>query len=267
MNTIAFEKIINARDLGGLKTADGRTVRSGLLLRTATLSDASDADVRLLREKYRLRRIFDFRTMEEQSRQPDRYIPGAEYILLPTLDVEAERRSGDAIPSEFFARMERHIVGMAFNASVKKKARELYPSLIRSEYSQLQYATFLNLVLQTTEGAVLWHCSQGKDRTGIGAALLLGALGADRSTIVSDFDGSNVEYRPLVEHFQEEIRRRGGGAEELDVVQAFLGVHTGNFCATLDEIDRTWGSLHNYIVSCIGLTGEDILFLRNRYLE
>ena len=267
MNDISFEKIINARELGGLPAAGGRKVRRGVLLRTASLGEASDADIALLRERYRLRKIFDFRTLEEQVRQPDRVVPGAEHISLPTLDVEAERREGIAIPSEFFAEMELHIVGMASDPTVKRKARELYPSLVRSEFSQLQYATFLNLILQTTDGAVLWHCSQGKDRTGIGAAFVLAALGADRETIVADFDHSNLEYRDIVEHFKREISAGGGGEEELEVVQSFLGVHTGNFCRTLDYIDREYGSMHNYLVSRLGLTEEDMLFLRNRFLE
>ena len=93
----------------------------------------------------------------------------------------------------------------------QEKARELYPSLVLSEFSQLQYATFMNLVLETEEGAILWHCSQGKDRTGIGAALILGALGADRATILADFDRSNDAYRPLVQKLCAEVRAAGGG--------------------------------------------------------
>nr|MCR4825253.1 tyrosine-protein phosphatase [Bacteroidales bacterium] len=64
-----FSAIVNARDLGGLP-AGGKKVRRGLLLRTAHLHDATDEDIRLLQERYRLRRIFDFRTVTEASLQP-----------------------------------------------------------------------------------------------------------------------------------------------------------------------------------------------------
>ena len=114
---------------------------------------------------------------------------------------------------------------------------------------------------------MLWHCSQGKDRTGIGAAFILGALGADRETIVADFDRSNDSYRPLVDRFCAEIDALGGGEEQKDVVRAFMGVSTRNFCRTLDLIDAQWGSLGNYIATCLGLTEDDCRVLRERYLE
>ncbi len=261
-----FEQVVNVRDLGGLPVG-GRRIRSGRLLRTAHLHDASDADVCLLAEHFRLRVIFDFRTFSEAQALPDREVPGAEHIMLPTLDVEAERASGEAVPAETWLDLPSHIVRLAFTPLFQQKARELYPSLIISEFSQLQYATFLNKILETPDGAVLWHCSQGKDRTGIGAAFLLGALGADRETIVADFDRSNDSYRPLVDRFCAEIDALGGGEEQKDVVRAFMGVSTRNFCRTLDLIDAQWGSLGNYIATCLGLTEDDCRVLRERYLE
>ena len=261
-----FERIVNARALGGLPVG-GQTVRPGRLLRTAHLHDATDADVRTLQEVYHLRKVFDFRTIHESEKQPDREIPGAEHIFLPTLDIEAEFRSGEAVPAETWIDLPSHIVRLAFTPLFQKKARELYPSLIISEFSQLQYAAFLDMILETPEGAVLWHCSQGKDRTGIGAALVLGALGATRETIVTDFDQSNKSYRPLVAHFCAEVDKLGGGEEEKEVVRAFMGVSTRNFCSTLDLIDRNWGSLEAYLTGPLGLDAGDLETLRSRYLE
>ena len=205
--------------------------------------------------------------MHEAACQPDREVPGAEHVFLPTLDVEAERLTGEAVPAETWTDLPSHIVKLAFTPLFQQKARELYPSLITSEFSQLQYAAFLDMILETPDGAVLWHCSQGKDRTGIGAALVLGALGADRQTIVADFDHSNLVYRPLVERFCAEVEARGGGEDEKDVVRAFMGVSTRNFCRTLDLIDRQWGSLEAYLTGPIGLEPADLALLRDRYLE
>ena len=262
-----FEGIVNARDLGGLPMGDGKTVRPGVLLRTAHLNEATDADVVRLRDQFHLRRIFDFRTYQEAQAQPDQDIPGAEHILLPTLDVEAERKSGEAVPQETFLDLPRHIVKLSFTKLFQKKARELYPSLVLSEFSQLQYATFLNLIVETPDGAVLWHCSQGKDRTGIGAAFILGALGCERDVMVADFDRSNETYRPLVEQLCQEVERAGGGDEEKEVVRAFMGVSTRNFCNVLDLIQDRWGTLQNYLKDTMGLTDADFALLRERYLE
>ena len=57
--SISFEKIFNARDMGGLRTVQGRVISSGLLIRSAHLSDATEADINVLREKYRLSKIID----------------------------------------------------------------------------------------------------------------------------------------------------------------------------------------------------------------
>ena len=65
-----FQGIINARDLGGISVG-GKTIRPGRLLRTAHLSDATDDDIRILSEEYRLKRIFDFRSVVEAEGQPD----------------------------------------------------------------------------------------------------------------------------------------------------------------------------------------------------
>lgn len=261
-----FQKIVNARDLGGIRIGDS-VVREGRLLRTAHLHDASEEDVRKLSEHYHLRRIFDFRTYPEASMQPDKPIPGAEYLLLPTLDVSAEKETGEAIPDEMWLDLSKHIVRLSFTKFFQERARDLYPSLILSEFSQLQYATFLNLILETEEGAVLWHCSQGKDRTGIGAALILGALGADRETIVRDFDRSNDSYRPLVEKLCVDVEAAGGGEEEKEVVRAFMGVSVRNFCHGLDVLEANWDSIPGYLEEQMDIDFEDLQKLRSRYLR
>lgn len=261
-----FEGIINARDLGGIRIGD-KTVRKGLLLRTAHLHDATEADVRKLSEEYHLARIFDFRSSPEASLQPDRPIPGAQHLLLPTLDTEAETRSGEAIPEQMWLDLPKHIVRLSFMKFFQQKARSLYPSLVVSEFSQLQYAAFLNLILETEEGAVLWHCSQGKDRTGMGAALILGALGADRETIVQDFDRSNDAYRPLVKQLCADVEAAGGGEEEKDVIRAFMGVSVRNFNHALDVLEANWGSIPGFLEEQMGIDETDLQKLRDRYLE
>ncbi|MBO7397251.1 MAG: tyrosine-protein phosphatase [Bacteroidales bacterium] len=261
-----FDKIINFRDLGGLPVGK-KTVRPMRLLRSAHLSDASPSDISRLQNEYRLRKIFDFRTYPEAESAPDKVIPGAEHILLPTLDEEEERRSGEAVPAQTWLNLPKHIVQLSFTALFQKKARELYPSLVLSEYSQLQYAAFLNMILETPDGAVIWHCSQGKDRTGIGAAFVLSALGADRETIIADFDLSNRQYAPIVNELCAQVQAQGGGEDEMDVVRAFMGVSTRNFRAALAMIDERWGSMDTYLEQCLGINAQDRMLLQSRYLQ
>jgi protein-tyrosine phosphatase len=264
---IIFDNILNARDLEGIPAAGGRTIRPHRLLRTAHLHDASDADLQRLQDEYRICRVFDFRSLGEAEFQPDRPVPGAEHHLLPTIDMRAEQQTGKPIPEEAFLELDRHIVNYSFYPEVQQMAANMYPSLIRSEFSQLQYASFLRLIVEAPDdGGILWHCAQGKDRTGWGAAFLMFALGVDRETIISDFRLSNVAYQPLVDRLNADIDRRGGGDAEKAVILAFMGVSTPNFIRTLDIIDREYGGMTAYLHDILCLTHDDIQILRKRYL-
>ena len=143
----------------------------------------------------------------------------------------------------------------------------MYPSLICSEFSQLQYAAFLRLIIEAPEdGGILWHCAQGKDRTGWGAAFLMFALGVDREAIIEDFEQSNEAYRPIVTKLNADVLNRGGGEKEMAVIQAFMGVSTPNFISTLDLIDREFGGMTAYLHEILCLSHDDIQTLRKRYL-
>ena len=116
-------------------------------------------------------------------------------------------------------------------------------------------------------GDFLYHCTQGKDRTGIASALLLAALGASRETIVSDFDATNKVYEKDVRKYSRRVRFWGGKEEEVAVVKAFLGANTENFVKALDTVDQQYGSIEAYLKGPMGLTDDDIRILRKRYLS
>lgn len=259
---------MNARDLGGLVGAGGRAIKPHRLLRTAHLHDASQTDLQRLHSEYNLAKIFDFRSIGEAEALPDQEVEGATHHLLPTIDLSAERLTEQPIPQEAFLDLEAHIVNYSFYPEVQEMAANMYPSLIRSEYSQLQYAAFLRLIIEAPEdGGVLWHCFQGKDRTGWGAAFLLFALGVDREAIIEDFDLSNEAYRSLVAHLNAQIDERGGGDAEKEVILAFMGVSTPNFIRTLDLIDREFGGMMSYLQEQLFLAPDDIHLLRKRFLQ
>ena len=82
---IAFDGIENARDMGTLLMHDGRVVRTGMLIRSGCLAKATDSDVTMLKEKYHLTDVFDFRFEAEANAAPDRIIDGVSYTHLSTL--------------------------------------------------------------------------------------------------------------------------------------------------------------------------------------
>ena len=262
--------IVNARDLGGYRMRDGRSLRAGVLIRSAHLAEASDADMDHL-SSIPVTKVVDFRKEEELQGKADRPVPGAEFVRIPVdASGNVAAQASEEERKKFTGRkkfdVKKIIVMAAFNEKAKKVARDMYPTLVFNPECQQQFARFFREVLATEKGAVLYHCTQGKDRTGIASALLLAALGADRETIVADFDATNLVYEADVRKYSRRVRFWGGKDEEVGVVKSFLGANTENFVRTLDEIDSRYGSVEAYLKGPIGLTDADIRTLRERYL-
>lgn len=228
---------------------------------------ASPEDRRRLEEEFHLAKIFDFRTESEVQARPDLPIKGAENVWLPAIDPESEKQSGQILPKEAYLHLEDYIVEHSFSKAVQTIASRMYTDRVINEYTQVQYAAFMQMITSTTEGAVYWHCSQGKDRTGLGAAFLLAALGADRETIMMDYAISDEIYRGLVETLTDKVIAAGGGEEEIKVIRTFIGVYPPYFEDALDLIDREYGSLQDYLRNQLLTSDKDIEILRERYLE
>ena len=263
-----FDGIENARELGGLVMQDGRTIRTGKLVRSGELSNASDADVSLLKSRFDLSDVYDFRFERERSSKPDREIDGVTNTWLSTLpqafvDAFSSGRADTAVVQS--AGLLETVASYAFNPKAQELADRLYPAIVMDPTSQKRYGEFLQGVLDA-EGGVLWHCSQGKDRCGLGSAFVLAALGASRETIVEDFALSNVSYAPAVEALSARIVEKGGTEAELRFIRSMIGVSVENFESTLDLIDAQYGSLSDYLEKALGFTARDQKILRDKLL-
>ena len=266
---LPFEGIENGRELGGLMMQDGRSISWGKLVRSGNLNMASDKDVALLKDRFQLTDVYDFRFDAEVAGAPDREMEGVLNTHLSTLpqalvDGFTAGRS-DTTQFKVSGFMER-LAEYAFNPKAQEMGRQLYPAIVLDSTSQQRYGAFLRGVLNA-EGGVLWHCSQGKDRCGWGAAFVLAALGASRETIVEDFDLSNASYAAQVEVLSQKVIEMGGGENELAFIRAMVGVSTENFQSTLDLIDSQYGSLSAYLEKALGFTAQDQDKLRNKLLK
>ena len=268
---LPVKSIVNARDLGGYTMQDGRRVRHGALIRAAHLADATDADLQYL-SGIPVAKVIDFRQDAELQGKVDREVPGAEHVSLPVdatgnVAANATEKEKKKFTGRKKFEVKKVIVMAAFNEKAKAVAENMYPTLLFDPGCQKQYARFFRLVLETEGGAVLYHCTQGKDRTGIASALLLAALGADRNTIVADFDATNLVYEKDVRKYSRRVRFWGGKDAEVAVVKSFLGANTDNFVKALDRIDREYGSLNAYLRGPLALSDNDIRILRDKYLR
>lgn len=174
---IAFEKISNARDMGGLRTAQGCIVSSGFLIRSANLSDATEADKNVLRERYRLSKIIDLRTEIERNEMPDASIATVDYLPIPIFDksvvgISHEKMSNNGQLLAVIPKMGQLYCKMVTDPSCRENLGKAARCVMEHDFSK---------------GSVLWHCTEGKDRCGLLSAVLLLALGMERSTIMEDY--------------------------------------------------------------------------------
>ena len=242
---IEFENIQNVRDLGGLVTADGRRVKAGRILRGAGLADASDADIEKLRA-VPLRHVVDLRDATECARRPDREVPGAEYHSLPALPGlpgHAAIVNGEPDFAPLFLKIYEEM-------AVAPESRDTYRALFR-------------LLLETRDGAVYFHCTQGKDRTGVGALLVLTALGVPMAAVQEDYFLSNEGLKEAMEH----PMTPGGASWSRETKENLFFVFQRNIDAYLDGLTAAWGGVDGYLRDALGLTDADFEALRREYLE
>lgn len=246
---IEFEKIINARELGGIKTADGRHVKHGVLLRTAELTHASDRDLERLSGEYKIKHIFDFRDISEVSPRPDREIPGAEYHFLPVLP---------CLPGGS---------DTEYSKLTPKRVFELFQGMYRTmaedEVSIKAYSEFFRVLLSSGGGAALWHCTQGKDRTGVAGILLLTALGVPKEAAVEDYYLSNV---PMGQEYEQYVKNRTD-EKRLEFLKMMLFVMPGCLNEFFHKTQELYGGAEGYLRQRLGLTDAGFTALREYYTE
>jgi len=257
-----IKDVVNFRELGGYEFPDGRHIRKGLLLRGGSLAKVSEETLGILSEEYHLARVFDFRTQGEVIMAPDLPVPGSKFIWLPAMDENTESFAQQTLPHEAYRNLPVYLAENASNPMVQDVANRLYTDMITNEYTQLQYAAFLQSVVNTPSGAVYWHCSQGKDRTGLASTFLLAAMGADRDLIMYDYNLSMDCYRNLYESVASKLKT----PQERDAALTFIGVNPKLYQSALDLIDRRWGSLMNFVKGPLCMSDDDCEVLKNRYL-
>ena len=244
MIPISLSTIRNIRDLGGTKTVDGRTVRPGCLIRSAHLGGASLEEVGTLRKDHRLHTVIDLRTVKEREEQPD-FTEGLEYLPLPVIE---DLRAG--ITHEKKAE-EELFPDMAY----------LYREMMNRDGSRAGFRRVLTAIFthDFEQGAVLWHCTEGKDRCGMTTALVLEALGVDRETIQTDYLTTNLTNVPRAQAVYERILPLRGEAFARSVYRAYI--------ADEQYLQAAWDAMgKDYLHTALGLEESMIQAFRNRVL-
>ncbi|OXE35651.1 MAG: protein tyrosine phosphatase [Phenylobacterium zucineum] len=252
---LPLEGVDNFRDFGGYAAADGRYMRSGRFWRSAHHGRATEADLVTIRD-LGLTAVVDLRRPRERESEPSRRPTGfAGEIIECDLGDRAEAphvaflRDTDLTPASVDAFFLDYYTQAPFEPR--------HPILFRRYFQ----------ALLGTDASVLIHCTAGKDRTGLLAALTHHVLGVHQDDVLADFMLTNTAARvearaPLV---AEALARSLGKIPSDTAVRLFLGVDGKYLDAALKAITQQSGSLETYLAD-LGVDRAAIIKLRDRYL-
>jgi len=253
----------NLRDLGGPTTSDGRQVRSGRLFRSGHLADLSAED-RATVDALGLRTVVDLRRPVEVEARPTPDLDGAEVVHL----------SASTDDNEF---------AVAANTMVDPAAEPHDVDHVAAYFRQLaadrvdRYRPVLRVVTDPNRHPVLFHCTAGKDRTGVVAAILLRLLGASDDDVAADYLLSNEVRRPMIEALEVDHRRRIAhhlGVDEAAVPEdrmatsrALLWCHVDYLEALFAGIDERYGSWTTFVADGLRLDDARLAAFRTALLH
>ena len=234
---VPLEGAFNCRDLGGLLTKDGRTIKKGLLFRCGDLADLTSNDISTL-EKLRIHTIVDFRSPREIELKPNKKISNVQQVVnLPTM-------AGDV----------DHIMENFEDMDLSDFLVESNQSFVRNPAYVENYKKFFALAQDAQQAPLLFHCTAGKDRTGFATAMLLYALGVDEESIFDDYLYSNTGLKDK-------------NAKIIKVhpeYEAVLGVRKEYLQAAFDAIKEDYGSVDNFLKKALN---ADVAKLKSIYIN
>lgn len=243
---------INFRDLGGNTVADGRRIKRGLLFRSGALDRLSENDCSYL-AKIPMRSVLDYRDIDEVQAKPDVLWAGADYYHVPANPLSSEVNANlDKLTDETLAKFDARAFML-----------ELYRRL---PFNNAAYRQLAQLLAQPEGGAIVQHCAVGKDRTGVGSAMVLLALGADEATVMEDYLLTQITLASFRDHMLEQLSSRLNDASVAQFAYV-LGAREEFLVTALGCIRQQYGSADRWLEAEYGLGQSQREAIQAFYLE
>lgn len=220
----------NFRDIGGLRTTDQRRVRCGRIYRSATTAFVDAHQAAVMVEDLGIRTRVDLRSSVELAEAPNTALAAAEHLPLRAGGVWAHRPDLDDPSTAVAEHYLRYL-----------------------EHSAESLCSIVRLAADPSRGALLVHCSAGKDRTGVALALTLSAAGVAHDEIVHDY----ARTREDLDAMFLQLRRLPAYEERLNALpEESLTAEPRSMQLFLDRVEVRYGGARKYLTGS-GL-GEDV---------
>jgi protein-tyrosine phosphatase len=245
---LGLDKSPNFRTYNGLKNKEGKSFKDNMLFRSGTIASLTETDKRKLID-LKLTTIIDFRTDYELQREPDDTIGlNVQSVRIPLGNINQESSLTMFKVLNNPSATESTVDSLMVGFYVK------FADMIKS------YQLFFNELLKP-DSRVLFHCSAGKDRTGIASALLLFAMDFDESVIIQDFLRSNEAAKST----DLNKLKMYGIPEKLGATM--MGVKADYLKIAFDQIKSKYGSIDSLLTTELGLGTQQKQILKEKYLN
>ncbi|MEV0334454.1 tyrosine-protein phosphatase [Nocardia sp. NPDC050717] len=252
---IPLQGAVNVRDIGGHRTYDGATVKSGKVIRADALSGLTDADIAALAGR-NLKSVVDLRTPGEvQFMGADRLPAGVPLVARPIDDTGLFTRMMQIIQSKDPQR-QQDALG---DGGAEQIMNGVYASFLTAGSRAAFGATIRELA--ATDGAVLYHCTSGKDRTGFLTYVLLRAVGVPEQTARQDYLRSN-DFRAAADAKLREQVKQAGYMQNPDLLIPLQEVRGEYLDTAVRTLEQEYGSFGKFLTDGLGIDGFTLVKLR-----
>lgn len=254
---LPFERMENFRQLGGYIGAGGKRVKQNIFYRSGALCNAvkTPYDKNLL-ESLRIKVICDFRSDQEKRQQPDPELPGVRRIDFSVFTMDHFNLD---LTSFFLMSAE----------DFEQQINLLRQGYARMPFGSRAYQEMFRAIC-TGEVPLLFHCTAGKDRTGVAAMLILKSLGVSDDDIIEDYMKTNKCTRHTRAALTEKFYASAGGqlnSVHKKLVDCLVGVEADNLRLAINAISERYDTFEDYLNAEYGVDGPMLAQMRETYLE
>lgn len=247
--SLSFQNSPNFRELGGVQVNESLKVKEGIIFRSGSFPVLTDEEKKVFVSS-NINTVVDFRSDSERAKEPD-YIPEGMNVRVVHAPIGSLDEKGMA---KFMQVLMNPKVQVSQIDSLMIQANKGFVASIKD------FAPFFQEISKP-ESVVLFHCTAGKDRTGLASSLFLHILGCSWETIMQDFLTSN-EAQPTATI--KALERYGIAKDKIDVL---AGVKPSYLESAWYEINQRYKSVDNLLIQEFGIGEAEKQIIRNKYLK